>query len=135
MSDTKPTQTADNQQIEVFFDGSCPLCSKEISIYKNTPSLCQIQYKDISSMQECEEKTKLMKRFHIKDQQGNIVSGAKAFVELWKNMKNWSYLAKIFDNKIGIFILEKLYICFLKIRPLIQTVFRKFHLHEEIKSK
>lgn len=117
--------TSENkQQIEVFFDGSCPLCTREINLYKNTPTSCSISYIDVSSMESSEEKNKLMKRFHIKDQQGNMLSGAKAFVELWKQMKGWKYLAKPFDNKIGLSILEFFYIQFLKIRPIFQKAFK-----------
>jgi predicted DCC family thiol-disulfide oxidoreductase YuxK len=122
--------TSENkQQIEVFFDGSCPLCTREINLYKNTPTSCSISYSDVSSMESSEEKNKLMKRFHIKDQQGNMLSGAKAFVELWKQMKGWKYLAKPFDNKIGLSILEFFYVQFLKIRPIFQKAFKIIDKH------
>jgi 3-demethoxyubiquinol 3-hydroxylase len=122
--------TSENkQQIEVFFDGSCPLCTREINLYKNTPTSCSISYIDVSSMESSEEKNKLMKRFHIKDQQGNMLSGAKAFVELWKQMKGWKYLAKPFDNKIGLSILEFFYVQFLKIRPIFQKAFKIIDKH------
>lgn len=111
-----------SNKIEVFFDGSCPLCNKEISLYKNTTSSCPISYIDVSSMDNNQNKETLMKRFHIKDQQGNILSGAKAFIELWKTMNGWKYLAKIFDNKIGLAILEFLYVKFLIIRPQLQKI-------------
>ncbi len=80
-------------------------------------------------MESSEEKNKLMKRFHIKDQQGNMLSGAKAFVELWKQMKSWKYLAKPFDNKIGLSILEFFYVQFLKIRPIFQKAFKIIDKH------
>ncbi len=115
-----------NNNIEVFFDGSCPLCKREINLYKNTQSFCNISYVDVSSMEPTEDKNKLMKRFHIKDQNGNLISGAKAFIELWKQMKGWKYLAKPFDNKIGLSILEFFYVQFLKIRPIFQKAFKLF---------
>lgn len=111
-----------DKQIEVYFDGSCPLCNKEINLYKNTNTSCPISYVDVSSMEDNSNKETLMKRFHIKDQQGNILSGAKAFIELWKTMNGWKYLAKVFDNKIGLTILEFLYTKFLIIRPQLQKV-------------
>lgn len=111
------------KEFNVFYDGSCPLCNKEISLYKNTKCSQPINYVDVSSSEfKSENKEQLMQRFHIQTKDGEILSGAKAFVALWYQMPGWKILAKICDNRIILPIAEYSYTKFLKFRPKIKQI-------------
>ena len=50
----------------------------------------------------------LLRRLHVIDN-GNIFSGAKAFLIVWKNIPRYKFLYKIFSIKIFYFIFNILY--------------------------
>ncbi len=45
----KPVELTDRQEIELFFDGGCPLCKREISLLKRLDKSGKIKFVDISS--------------------------------------------------------------------------------------
>jgi predicted DCC family thiol-disulfide oxidoreductase YuxK len=114
-----------NNQVTVYFDGSCPLCRREIGFYKNSAGADQIRWEDISRVLDGQVAGDLscqqaMARFHVRATDGSLKSGAAAFVELWLSLKNWYWLGWIFAHPPGIWFLEKCYVGFLRIRPAIQ---------------
>jgi len=114
-----------NNQVTVYFDGSCPLCRREIGFYKNSAGADQIRWEDISRVLDGQVAGDLscqqaMARFHVRATDGSLKSGAAAFVELWLSLKNWYWLGWIFAHPPGIWLLEKCYVGFLRIRPAIQ---------------
>jgi predicted DCC family thiol-disulfide oxidoreductase YuxK len=114
-----------NNQVTVYFDGSCPLCRREIGFYKNSAGADQIRWEDISRVLDGQVAGDLscqqaMARFHVRATDGSLKSGAAAFVELWLSLKNWYWLGWLFAHPPGIWFLEKCYVGFLRIRPAIQ---------------
>ena len=116
-----------NYQLTVFFDGSCPLCMREIGMYRRLESLNPINWLDVSvsdpqqhgiGLSQCDA----MRRFHVMDQQGNLFSGAAAFSKLWQQFRGWRVLGYICSLPILSHIAEFSYRGFLKIRPLIQKL-------------
>ena len=84
----------------VFFDGSCPLCRWEISLYQGAVPTSPIQWVDVSDTKQkaiegcsCRE---LMARFHVQTKEGAMLSGAAAFVALWL------IPVVVLDRKIGL---------------------------------
>lgn len=114
-----------NNQVTVYFDGSCPLCRREIGFYKKSAGADQIIWHDVSLAQHglvaadlnCQQ---AMARFHVRASDGSLKSGAAAFVELWLSLRNWRWFGKIFAHPLGVWLLEKCYVGFLRIRPAIQ---------------
>lgn len=114
-----------NNQLTVYFDGSCPLCRREIGFYKNSAGADQIRWEDISRVLDGQVAGDLscqqaMARFHVRAADGSLKSGAAAFVELWLSLKNWYWLGWMFAHPPGVWFLEKCYVGFLRIRPAIQ---------------
>ena len=114
-----------NNQVTVYFDGSCPLCRREIGFYKNSAGADQIRWEDISRVLDGQVAGDLscqqaMARFHVRATDGSLKSGAAAFVELWLSLKNWYWLGWMFAHPPGVWFLEKCYVGFLRIRPAIQ---------------
>ncbi|MFL9879963.1 DUF393 domain-containing protein [Herbaspirillum rhizosphaerae] len=118
----KPTQ--------VMFDGACPLCRSEIGLYRRLQTKAEIHWIDVSSddFQPPVGMTKeqLLQRFHLVSPDGQILSGAEAFVFVWDRLPGWRRLSPFFRLPGMMFLLERLYRSFLIVRPALQKVVRFF---------
>jgi len=109
------------QKPKVFFDGNCPVCSREIRFYRRRRRAEQIDWVDVSSCESAAlppglDRASLLERFHVTDRQGNVNDGASAFIALWRELYGLKFLANIASSKPVLPILEGLYSLFLKIR-------------------
>lgn len=118
MTDTRPT---------VFFDGSCPLCRREIGFYQRQRGADAIEWQDVSSLQgdacvapglDC---VSAMKRFHVRSPSGQIRSGASAFAELWTWLPAFAWAGRLARLPGILHVLELAYRAFLPLRPRLQT--------------
>ncbi len=67
--------------LTVYFDGSCPLCRREIAVYRRLPQAASIRWVDVSAGAELGSQlscAQAMARFHVRDSQGRLYSGAAA---------------------------------------------------------
>lgn len=114
-----------NNPVTVYFDGSCPLCRREIGFYKKSAGSERILWQDVSRVADGQVAGDLtcqqaMARFHVRDAEGTLKSGAAAFIELWLSLKYWRWFGRLFAHPPGRWFLEKCYVGFLRIRPAIQ---------------
>ena len=113
----------------VLFDGSCPLCTAEINQYKRIAPAGQIQWVDVSApdfvVPAGQTKERLMQRFHVIKPNGDLVSGAAAFVHVWERLPGWKRLATLANLPGALNVMEFGYTNFLKIRPRVQSMFKK----------
>jgi demethoxyubiquinone hydroxylase (CLK1/Coq7/Cat5 family)/predicted DCC family thiol-disulfide oxidoreductase YuxK len=120
----------DHQAIRVCFDGSCPLCRAEISIYQDLNSSTPIEWIDVStkdaSLPEGLSKSTLMSRFHVTRADGQVLSGARAFVALWSRLPGGRWLSAFARVPGALSLMETAYRGFLIVRPRIQWAFRGF---------
>ena len=114
--------------LQVFFDGSCPLCQKEIGIYRNADTAGRIHWVDVSAEHASGvlplARQALLTRFHIQTPDGQLISGARGFIEMWQQLPGWRLLASICSIPGVPHTLEIGYCAFLRIRPTIQRYFR-----------
>jgi 3-demethoxyubiquinol 3-hydroxylase len=106
----------------VMFDGSCPLCRREISLYQSIKPSEPVRWVDVSlpnAVSEIDRFT-LMSRFHVQKKNGQMLSGAAAFVALWAVMPGWRWLAYVVNTLKLTPLLEGLYLRFLSKRPALQ---------------
>ena len=119
----------DKNASTVLFDGSCPLCTLEINQYKAITPIGQINWVDVSSPEFIppmgQSKEVLMQRFHVIKPNGELISGAAAFVHIWEKLPGWQRLAAIAKLPGAISVMEFGYVKFLKIRPKVQSLFKK----------
>lgn len=66
-----------------------------------------------------------MKRFHVIKPNGDLISGAAAFVHVWEKLPGFRRLAAIAKLPGALGVMEFGYTNFLKIRPIIQLLFKK----------
>lgn len=119
-----------SQCVEVYFDGSCPMCRREIAVYQNIKPDQPIDWVDVSKPETPlpigQTKEQLMARFHTRTAQGEMLSGAAAFVHVWAQLPGWRVLAGLAKVPGMLWVMEKAYNGFLPMRPAIQRFVLKF---------
>jgi predicted DCC family thiol-disulfide oxidoreductase YuxK len=119
-SSKPPTRT-------VFYDGSCPLCVTEIKYYNKIDTHQSLQFIDVSAndfhLNGNLNQMEAMARFHVLTSDGELLSGAAAFVEVWQGLPRWRLLAKVFAFPGLTFLLELVYRVFLLVRPISVRLF------------
>jgi len=115
------------EEMEVYFDGSCPLCVAEINHYKRLDRGGRIKFTDVSQAGEriaCDlTKKEAMARFHIRENDNAVLAGAPAFVALWKRLTGWRRLAKVMTFPYLLVFADWVYRGFLIFRPLLVRIF------------
>lgn len=124
MSQTQAqSQNACCDALTVMFDGSCPLCRREISLYQSLAPLQAVAWRDISKDTadlSHTDQARYMARFHVQLEDGRIISGAAAFVALWLVMPGWRWLGRVGRLPGVTPVLESVYRAFLHLRPYLQ---------------
>ncbi len=112
--------------LQVFFDGGCPICRKEISTYADADKAGLIDWVDVSNAQIAKtlpiDREKLLARFHVRNPNGHLISGVRAFILLWRQLPKWRWLGLAMSTPGIPVILELVYRGFLKVRPAVQRI-------------
>lgn len=120
--------TASCDSLTVMFDGSCPLCRREVGVYQALSPLQPVAWLDVSQTSldlAPADRARYLARFHVRRQDGQLLSGAAAFVALWRAMPGWRWLGRIGTLPGVTPVLELLYRGFLRVRPRLQRLVRK----------
>ena len=118
--------SVDNKRrFSVFYDGACPLCRREIAFYRARRGAETIEWVNLASEGApdgvCDvSRSALLRRFHVRDEDGLLHNGAQAFAELWLRLPGFRWAGRLARTRAGLLLLEPLYRIFLKIRPLLQ---------------
>jgi predicted DCC family thiol-disulfide oxidoreductase YuxK len=118
-------------RLTVYFDGSCPLCTAEISHYRKLDRAGAVAFSDVSSP-DCSPGPDLargtaMARFHVRAQDGRLLSGAEAFAALWRIMPGpWRVLGHVAGWRPVTVALEGVYRLFLPVRPALSRAFGRW---------
>jgi predicted DCC family thiol-disulfide oxidoreductase YuxK len=124
---TNPDPKRACENLTVMYDGACPLCRREIGVYQSLSPLEPVSWLDVSKQNinmSPEDQARFMARFHVRTKDGQLLSGAAAFVALWLTMPGWRWLGR-FGQLPGMTpLMEIFYTGFLHIRPSIQRLFK-----------
>ena len=110
----------------VYYDGSCPLCSAEINHYASRSGGNNLHLVDVS-VEHAElgsdlTSEKAMSRFHVRKQDGELLSGARAFVEVWRALPGWSWASRLANIPGVLHVMEVAYRSSLVVRPVISKL-------------
>lgn len=110
--------------LAVFYDGACPVCRREIGVYRDLAPVQPVEFCDVSQSSsplpaELTQEQALA-RFHVRHADGRIESGALAFIALWERLPYWRWLARAGRLPGVAALMELAYRGFLRIRPTIQ---------------
>ena len=121
MTTTSDT-TLNPSLLTVYFDGLCPLCSREIDYYRTKAGADNVSWVDITSVgfdarAEGLDPDRVHAVFHVKTTTGTIVAGVEAFIEIWKvipALNTWARLSELPGVKPA---MRLGYTVFARIRP------------------
>lgn len=87
-------------QVITYYDGGCPLCSKEIAHYRRVDRAERIRWIDLTTDAEALSAVGLdvataMRRLHVRDADGRLLSGVPAFVAIWQQLPGYRSLARV----------------------------------------
>jgi predicted DCC family thiol-disulfide oxidoreductase YuxK len=105
----------------VYYDGACPVCRAEITHYQARAADAPIDWVDVSApgaLPEGLTREAALARFHVRDANGALLSGAAAFASLWREVPGWRWAGRIAAFALVTFMLDLGYRAFLKVRPL-----------------
>jgi len=115
-------------KITVFYDGECPLCTREIGFYQRQSGATDIKWVDVTiarqdALPDGLDRQKALARFHVQNAAGELVSGGEAFSTLWSSLPAFRWTGQLFRNNFLTWFLEMAYRIFLPCRPLLQRFF------------
>lgn len=107
----------------VYYDGGCPVCTREIAMYRQQPGAEGIRWVDASTCGAEElgaqlSREEALARLHLRGADGQLVSGAAAFTGMWREMPRWRWLGVLFGKGWRLAALEGVYRVFLHVRRL-----------------
>lgn len=118
------------RDLTVYFDGSCPLCTAEIGHYRKQRGAETIDFVDVSDPNAplaCGiDRAAAMARFHVREGDGRLVSGAEAFTRIWSRLPAWRWASRLSRLPGVTPMLEFGYRAFLPIRPALSRTLRRF---------
>ena len=105
----------------VYFDGGCPICSREIGFYQRQRGADAIRWVDITRCEDAAlpvgvSRAAAMARFHVTTNNG-IEHGAAGFLALWRVLPRFRLIAQLLSVPPLPWLLERGYRLFLRIRP------------------
>lgn len=108
-------------RLTVWYDGTCPLCRREIAAMRRLDRGRRIDFIDAGTPDTvCPiDRGLLLQRFHARED-GRIVSGAAAFAAMWRAIPLLRPFGLAARNRHVQRLLEKLYRRFLHVRPALQ---------------
>ena len=114
---------AETRPFTVYYDGGCPVCSKEIRTYRKANGADNLTWVDASdadrqALGDDLDRSVAMAKMHVRDESGQLISGAAAFAAIWQRLPNTRWLGRMLGTAPALFFLEPAYRLFLKIRPV-----------------
>ena len=109
------------EHLTVWYDSGCPLCLREIALMRRLDKHGAIRFVDVQSGRDCPlDAETLLARFHAQEAGGPVVSGAAAFAAMWRAIPLLRPFGEIARFPPLLWLLERLYTGFLKVRPWLQ---------------
>ena len=119
--------TPEAPSLTVLYDGACPLCRREIGVYRGLQPLrsdARVCFADVNDpalpLPDGTTRAQLLARFHVRGYDGQLLGGAQAFLALWAALPGWRWLALFGRLPGAAWGMERLYRLFLRGRPALQ---------------
>ncbi|MDJ0614493.1 MAG: DUF393 domain-containing protein [Rhizobiaceae bacterium] len=118
-----------DQKLTVFYDGECPICTREIGFYKTCEGAGDIEWLDITQSDKAIlhpglSREDALARFHVLTPGGKLIAGGPAFAQMWTRLRKFKWLGRVLSVAPISWVLDRIYDLLLVIRPLLQKAFR-----------
>lgn len=122
-----PQPSAPTAAPTVYFDGACPVCRREMALYQRQPGADQVCWVDVTqcapeALQPAQgpalDRQAALARLHVRRADGQLVSGAAAFLVMWAALPRTAGLARALDQPWIVPLLDLAYRAFLRLRRL-----------------
>ncbi len=108
-------------RLTVWHDGDCPLCRREIALMRRLDTRGAILFVDAAGPATCPlDRSEMLARFHAREADGPLLSGAAAFAAMWRAIPLLRPLGVAARSPLVLSMLERLYRRFLRVRPHLQ---------------
>ncbi len=139
-----PLSATPGNALTIYFDGACPVCSKEIAYYQRQAGAQACEWVDASSCAEAAlgsdlTRSEALGRFHVRHPNGSLETGMGGFAALWKVLPKTEWLGHFASFGPMPFVMDQAYRVFLAVRPLwraqpITTSSWPAHITKELRS-
>jgi predicted DCC family thiol-disulfide oxidoreductase YuxK len=99
-----PPLRALDRGCEVWFNGDCPVCSREIGAYDRAAQRRNLPLRFHDSMRASRalaafglRREHLERRLYLRDEQGRVLSGFSAVLALWARIPEYRWLSQVFS--------------------------------------
>lgn len=122
---TRSPNPADSA-LTVYYDGACPVCSREIAMYRRQAGAERCVWLDASACPESAlgiglSRDRALARFHVRRADGALVDGARGFAALWRVLPRFAWAGRIASVGPLPLLLDAAYRVFLRVRPFWQS--------------
>ena len=113
----------------VFYDGQCPLCTREIDHYRRLNGGNKIEWRNLHyetsrlanyGLTHNHAMRELQAVIHASPGRFKVVSGVDAFLEIWERIERYRWLARIVGFRPVKFVANPLYRAFARYRHLLR---------------
>ena len=92
--------------LQIFYDGSCLVCSKEMDSYRKRNPQNRLEFIDISTddfspVAFGKTQADFMAQLHVRDAEGHFTTGVEAFTTIWQAYPS-SSLCRLFSALVGL---------------------------------
>lgn len=110
-------------RVTIWYDGSCPLCVAEISLIRRLDAKKgRLAFVNLTGDSTCPlDRGDMLAKFHAQEAGKEIVVGAAAFGAMWRQVTLFQPLGWLALFPPALWVLDKLYVQFLRIRPRLQS--------------
>ncbi len=115
------SRAAEPGGVTVYFDGACPVCSREIAAYRRQAGADACAWVDVSACEPAAlgqdlSREQALARMHVRRADGTLVSGAAAFAQMWQALPATRWLGRVAGWAPVTALLELAYRAFLRAR-------------------
>jgi 3-demethoxyubiquinol 3-hydroxylase len=109
--------------LTIYFDGACPVCTREIALYRRQPGAQACEWVDVSSCPDTAlgpdlTREAALARFHVRRADGELVDGMRGFATLWRTLPRTAWLGRLASAGPVPVLLDGAYAAFLSVRRL-----------------
>ncbi len=111
----------EQRETTVYFDGACPVCSREIAQYRRLRGADALRFVDAASCEAAAfgpglTREAALARMHVREADGRLVSGAAAFAAIWRRLPAFAWAAPLIGHRLVAPLAEAGYRGFLALR-------------------